>query len=165
MALVDKRSNKGYKKITMSGIDTQTFTQIDFAVRESERLALNIQQIQWHIGDWIGGIAANTDAAELILSSSDELADLSEDNPSVLAKLEIVGMGVNVEPQISPLIMDFSGLMGGGLLVSPMRLFIGMDTTGFAAAASAIAWFYYTWIELSDREAFELLQAHLPPRL
>jgi hypothetical protein len=58
-----------------------------------------------------------------------------------------------------PFVVDYTSLSGGGILVAPRPLYIGMDTIGAAAAGFCTVRLYFTIITLQASEYFELLES------
>ena len=157
----DKYSNKAVKKITMSAANTLTFQQLDFNIPALSSIGMIIQRIDWHLHS-LSELVAAADQITIALVTSNQLSSIEPEDPAVLAQIDLFAQAAPAEVHVEPTIMDFSSLAGGGLIVSPARLYIAMVTTGFTGAGIAVVVLFHTLTSLSDREAIELLQTHLP---
>jgi len=163
-ATKDQFSNRSFVDLTQSAANVLTFQQIRFAVGVFQGIGLLLHRIEWFpIGTSIQEIAATSDNFQLALTLRDDLANLDPSNQSILATVVLQPIGaLPLGPVITPIISDFSSLPGGGLLIPANPLFLAMDSAGFAAVGRVRIAVYYTFMQLSDREAMELLQTIIP---
>ncbi|MBA7704048.1 hypothetical protein ES703_112846 [subsurface metagenome] len=162
-ARVDQFVNRALALVTMSAIDTLTFSQIRFAVGIFQGVALVISKVEWFIFDAsIRELVAATDSIVVALVTNDNLAQLNPSDQDVIASMHLVGLGANVELSQAPLITDFSSLPGGGIILPANPLFLAMSTAGAAAASQCRVVIYYTFKTLTDKDYIELVQMMVP---
>lgn len=159
----DEYADRAISSILMSAANTLTFEKVQFAVGVFQGVGIVIHSLEFHPGvASYREIVANTDYMTLALCATDRLANIVDDDPAIIATTTVVGMGASVEPLIRPIRISFTDLPGGGYIAAPNPLFIAMMTNGFVAAGSAYFRMYFTFIELSDAQYIELIQAQLP---
>ena len=157
----DKYANVYLTEVTMSGIDTLTFEQINIGVSLFDRMGLMIHRIEYIPADSsYAQIIALIDLIKLGIVSSDQIASLSANTKAVIDFLSVRSFG-SVDGIMSirdPIIHSFADLPEGGLLVAPEPLYLAMDTGGFTAVGAAVVRMYYTLKKMSDADYFELLE-------
>ncbi len=164
--IADKYPNRAFETVTMSAANTLTFSQVQFGVGLFQGVAALIHRIEWFpSAASVRELGAATDSIDLALTNRDDLASLSPINQSVLACKQWIGRGAEVAADINPARSDFSGLIGGGLIIPANPLYVGMDTLGAAAASSCVVVIYMTFRELTDAEYVELVQTIMPANL
>jgi hypothetical protein len=164
----DEYSNVAFGSVTLSAVNTLTFSQIQFAVGLFQGMAIILHRVHWRPGTtFIREIAAATDQCIFAITSTNRLTSIDDiSDPSVLAYHKIVGAGANVEPWRLPFITDFTMLPGGGRLIAANPLYLGAVTTGFAAATGPIqVSLDFTFIELAAAQYLEVLQAQFPANI
>jgi len=164
---VDKYANVGYVRTATTVNDTLAFDQLRFAVGIFQGVGIVIHRILYFPDEsTLRKIVAASDTLWVGLAASDALAGITDiSQPAVLDQKVITGIGVNVEPFISPLITDWTGLPGGGKIFTPNPLFSYIDTAGYAALAVCWIQVEFTFVELSDKDYIELIQSKLPANL
>lgn len=162
-AQMDKYANMLVKSVVQTAANTLTYSTIEIGLSLFDKVGLKIQRIEYVPNP--GSIAEMTTAADFIelgLCTSDTPTSLVESIQSVIHmfRLRRVDMGTAATGAIysQPDVYDFSSLDGGGLIVTPKPLFIGIDTAGLASAASAIIRIFFVVIKLSGTDYFELLE-------
>lgn len=163
----DMYANVGYGSVTMSAANTLTFAQIQMAVGLFQGIGMIIHRIEWWPGDAsLREMVAATDTLSLALVTSNRIADINViSDPAIIALRKQVGVGIAVAAQDMPWITDLSSLPGGGKLVSPNPIWVAMYSAGFVAAGSARVKLDFTFVELSDRDYLELIQAQFPANI
>jgi len=150
--------------VTMSVADTLEFSQVSLGISMFDYAALLLTRIEYSPGRaTIQNIVANTDVIWMGLTGSDSLASLSLEQPQVYDLLEIygnlVGAAGNMSMMENPIIHDFTGLSGGGLLVPAQDMYLAMSTAGMAGApGSGTARLYYQVQKLQAADYIELAQ-------
>jgi len=160
----DEYANVAFGAVTLSAANTLTFSQIQMAIGMFQGIAMLIHRIAWQpTATSLREIVAATDSLHMALTSSNRLTaiyDLSD--PSIIAQMQIIGIGVAVANEKLPLISDFTMLPGGGKLIAANPLYLAAVSGGFASAAVCRAQIDFTFIELADRDYMELIQAQFP---
>lgn len=159
--------NRALVVMAMSAANTLTFQQVRFTTGLVEKIALLIHRVDWiPTGASLREMTGIADNMSMAITMSNAMTGLSPVDPRVLAVLELTSIAVApTEPYLTPFYMDFSTLPGGGLLVPPNPLFLGMLTAGFGAAAAFNAVIYFSYRELSDADYLELIQTLLPQNI
>jgi hypothetical protein len=160
----DMYANVAFGNVTLSGVDTLTFSQIQMAVGLFQGVAMLLSRVLWYPSmGTIRQVVAATDSLTMALTSSSRLTDIDDtSDPAILTMRKVVGVGVNTEPFVFPLISDFSTLPGGGKLMSCNPIYLACDTGGFASAAVLRAQLDFTFVELSATDYLELIQSQYP---
>jgi hypothetical protein len=164
-AKTDKFANMINKRITMSGVDTITFEEINIGLNIFDKVGLLINRIEFlPAGSTLDEFQAQADYAAIAVTASNQIASISfADNPVIdaiiLDFLEIGANGVSADIKMRPFTRDYSTFPGGGLLVAPRPLYIAMDTVGFAAVGVCDVRIYFTVEKLADSDYFELLES------
>jgi hypothetical protein len=147
--------------VTMTGADVLTFGTIDFGISIFQNLGILVQCIEvLPYNAAFRELAAVTDAFFWALTNSNALTDIFIDgDPRIYLSGAIAAMGADTTPYQRPIRYDFTNFSGGGVLVPPRPLYWGLDTAGYAAAASSYFRLWYRTVELSQAEYLELVQS------
>lgn len=158
----DKYAQKLFLDVTMSAANTLTFSGATISSGVGMSEALLLHRINYYPEGINDEMAQESDIVKMGLCGSQDLDSMSVNQPQVydsktvhLIYLDNTGF----EIQYSPLVTDFSNLPGGGLLVPADRLYLGMDTEGFAAADAMSAVIYFTLVTLAPQDYIELAQS------
>lgn len=157
----DKFSNKFYGSATESAANTLTFGEIQTNVDVFSKNAWILHRLEWYLPAATRALMVdNYDAITLSLCSSDKITALELDSAGVIDLYTIeksLATSVGYMYFQYPLIRDFSSLPGGGLIVSPRPLYVGIKGTGLAAVSTGEVRGYFTKLELSADEYLELV--------
>lgn len=160
---IDQYANRAFSEVTMSAANTNTFEQIRFAVGVFQGVGLLLHRIQWFPGEAsMREVVTAADRLTMALTLRDDLTSLEPTNQAVLAAVHYVGVAATTAPVTLPFETDWRQHPGGGLLIPSNPLYLAAGSGGFAAAATVRALIEYTFVQLSDREAIELLQTIIP---
>lgn len=156
----DEFPNVVYVKVTETAANTLTFEQIQTGYGALNRLGWIISRIEYYfkVGD-LQQFADAADAAQVGLTKSDLLSSLNLQDSGLIDLLEVSCMyktGVGLELVYQPIIRDFSQLPGGGKLVLPYPLFLGVQGISLANALEVSARISYTEITMGGDEFTEL---------
>jgi len=162
----DVYANRAITSITMSAANTLTFQQIRFAVGLFQGVAIVVHRVDYAIYQATAiQIAANTDWIRFGLTLSDQVSDLSEDDPRVVAAATIIGMGAAVEPMRTPVTIDLTNLPEKGVLLPANPLYLGMESGGLATAGRVDVQVWFSFKQLADKDYIELLQSSIPSNI
>jgi hypothetical protein len=159
----DKWANIAYLSVTESAANTLTFAQLQLANNLlSEKAAVIVHRAEMTFDDT--QLNSTGDYIDIALTVSDRItniADLSQ--PEILyyysRQRADFGTAANCVLKDFPILLDFTTLPGGGLLVPADRLYIGIKGTGCAGASKAVSRLYYTVMPLKTEDYWELIEA------
>lgn len=159
----DKFPNIIVKRATQSAANTITFEEIQVGLNLFDRAGLLITRVEYSPSEAsLNEMTAEGDVIEMGLTNNDGLSSLLPSDEQVLdvASLQRRDFGTAASAQIleRTLQRDFSTLPGGGILVPPKPLYIGIASTGLASAAVADFRIYFVVIRLESSEYLELLE-------
>jgi len=160
-SISDTFCNKFYATVTESVVNTLTFKEIMTNVSIFDKAAWIVQRLEWYFD--VASVAQLTTAAKLIqvaLTATDKTTSLGLDNPSVIDNFQLSVLyqsAVGQQLYSMPFTRDFTNLSGGGLIIAPRPLFIGLKGTGLATAAVCSLRGYFTSLSLTSDNYFELI--------
>lgn len=142
---------------------TAAFLKFAFPFSIMDKMGLVINRIEYWPGT-LNALNSSTDFVLFGLSISSAITDLSDQsNPAIvdsgrMQRLDIgtAASGILVE---EPLIKDFSSLPGGGLLVAPNPLYGFVQSSGASSVMNAWIKLFYTYMELSADEYWQLVES------
>lgn len=167
---VDKFPNRAFIRVTESGANTLTFGQIQFGVGIFQGVAAVIHRVEFMplIGT-LADIVAGDDQLSLALTNRDDLVSLIPNNQSVLMSKRLnaamIGAVVSLQWMEFPLVIDFTSLPGGGIIIPANPLYLGVEGASLAAAAVVDCTIYLTFRDLTDSEYVELVQTIMPANI
>lgn len=150
--------------VTSSAANTLTFSQVSLGISLFDYAALVLSRIEYYLdgATILADLVTSSDILYGAITGSDDLTVLEITSPEVY---DMVQVGMTVQGaagsgnlHISPIVHDFSGHPGGGLLVPAQNVYIGVKTSGFAGAAVLKARVYYRVQELQAADFIELVQ-------
>ncbi len=164
-AYKDLFSNIAYATVTESAADTLTFAEIQTGVAVHQKVAWVINRILWYLtpaSQALVTAAADSLSMALVLNNKvDDLADLSD--PAIVDVLTLMtvlfGTAASGERLFAPILRDFSGLPGGGLIITPKPLYIAAKGVSLGVPSTCSCRIFYTIKELAADEFWELVQA------
>ena len=161
--VIDQYCNIAAVKPTEASAGTAVYEKFAFPFSIMDKMALLISRIEYLFGS-LQNLNSGTDYVLSGLSVSSNVSDLTiQSDPAVIDSCRIArydfGTAASGMLQQQPLIKDFSSLPGGGLLVAPNPLY------GFCLSSGAggvmLCWIrmYYTYMELSSDEYWQLVES------
>jgi len=150
--------------VTESASNTLTFTKLETGLSVYDKIGWVIARVEWRPSSGTYALFNGTgDVLDCALTMSNGLTALSESDPAIynfrkFLRLDF-GTAANASIFSSTYIDDFSTLPGGGLLVLPNPLYLGIKGTGLTAGATMFTRIFFKAIELSDQDYFNLVQA------
>ncbi len=160
----DKYVQKAFAAVTMSAANTLTFSEINTGMAMFEKIAWVIHRIQYFPSmASIQELLANTDFLQMAVVGNSNMVSLSLRDQAVYDYHEMLAV-VSGTPATGfiltrPVVKEFMGLPGGGLLVPPRPIYIAMDSGGFGAAGVCNARIEFTYKKLKADEYWELVEA------
>jgi len=160
----DQFVNQAVINCLESAANTLTFKKLETGISLFEKMAWLIQRVEYFFADMTATVFNSTgDKVTVAISTTDQLASLSISNAAVLDILAVqrrdFGAAAVADLYSEPYTKDFSMLSGGGLLVPPNPLYLGVVGSGMAAAMEAVVKIFYTNVELSIDQYWELVES------
>jgi hypothetical protein len=163
---VDKYCQRAFATVTQSAIDTLTFEQVRFAVGLYQGVALKIHQVHYYPDVATCRQLVNVnDMLEVGLTTTNKISSLDPMDQAVLGLKRLVGVSTHTELVHNPLVIDFSNLPEGGILVPANPVYIALSSAGFASVGLCRAVVYLSFVSLTDTEYLEVLQTMLPSNI
>lgn len=145
--------------VTQTAANTLTFSKVALSVSLFEYAGLLITRAEyWPDQFAYAEISTNVDHYELAICGSSGIADLAISKPQVYDKITISDVGTPGQLINDPIVHDWSSQPGGGQLVPAQDIYLGLQTGGFAAAASGSARLWFIVKSLTAQDYFELVQ-------
>lgn len=160
-AKTDRFANKFYVKVEESAANTLTFQEINTSVDVFSKKAWVLHRLEYYISiGELNKLDSSADKYSAALCSSNKIGALDLSDPSVVDLFEIAyreKSAVGYDYHIMPIIRDFNNMPGGGLIISPRPLFLGLKGLGATAAGAISCRGYFTSMDLSADEYLELV--------
>jgi hypothetical protein len=160
---LDAFPNYAIAQVVESAANTLTFKKIESGISLNEKVAWIIHRIEYYINAWTSAqFNTDADAQTFGISRSNSFTQPSLYEASIVDEvvLQRVDLGTAASGFMTqrPWIRDFTMMPGGGLLVSPIPLYLFAMGTGLVGASTTTAKIYYSNLELSTDEYWQLLQ-------
>ena len=168
--LIDQFPNRALVGITMSAANTISFEQIRFGIGLFQGVALILHRVEYYPDlTSIRECVAVADEMQVALTARDDLTSLYPTIQNVISCIQIVPLMVGAVVSLTleglPIVHDFTGMPGGGMIIPANPLFLAMDSTGFAGAGISRVILYFTFKSLADKDYLELLQTMVPANI
>lgn len=150
--------------VTQSAANTLTFGHVAVGTSIFDYAAFLIHRIEIKLARAAyNDLKAVADQLTVAICGSNTITDIYDfSNPQIydIGTFVPIDQGTVASFLIleHPMIHDFTGLPGGGILVPAQDIYIGCQTSGFAAAATATVRLYYTIKALEASDYIELAQ-------
>lgn len=147
-----------------SAANTLTFQKLEAGLSPLERVGWILQRVEFKVSAAVYGFFNSTgDSLKMALTVSGQLTGLVDTDPALIAVRTItrVDYGAAASGFIADTVFtqDYSTLQGGGLLVLPNPIYLGVVGTGLSNASGISARLYFIPIELSSDDYFNLVQS------
>lgn len=159
----DQYTNIVFSTVTMSAADTLTFNEVVMGLSLYQKVGLLIHRLEYSMesAGW-NALVSNADIVQLAVTTSNNMSTISQDIRSVVDTMDFKawasGTPANTLIANQPYVHDFTGLPGGGILIPPRPLYVGMDSAGIGSALDGYIRMFFTVQTLKDSEFFELLE-------
>lgn len=158
----DLRINLAAVSVTESAANTQTSKKFDFPFSIMDKMGLIINRIEYFAG--LADLNSTSDQVIIALTTASALVSITNQaDPCLVDSISVTrydtGVAATGHYWKNPVIKDFSDLPGGGLLVAPSPLYAMIQQAGAAGAGSAWVKLFYTYIQLTTDEYWELVES------
>lgn len=159
----DTFANVAAIKVLESAAATQTSVKFSFPFSIMDKMALIINRIEYWFPSFVM-LNTSGDIFYSALTASASVVDISNQaDPLIIDNMALVrsdygtaATGVLTE---TPFIKDFSAMPGGGILAAPSPLYGMVQGVGTTPAALCFLKLFYTYIELSTDEYWQLVES------
>lgn len=159
----DKNANLAAIFVTETVAGTIAYSRFAFPFSIMDKVGLTVQRIEY----WIQGLAnfnSTGDSVAVALCAASSIASISNQaDPSILDSISLgrydIGAAASGMLVTTPIIKDFADLPGGGILVAPTPLSIAIQGSGCGSTMSAWVRMWYTYMDLSTDEYWELVES------
>lgn len=160
---IDKYANLAAVHPVEAVAGTAKFEKFAFPFSIMDKMGLLITRIEYLFLS-LTNLNSGGDSLECCLAVDNRITDLQDfANPSLvdaayLARYDLGAAASGVLVQ-SPIVRDFSDLPGGGILVAPNPLYGGVKSNGAAGTMGCWVRLFYTYMELSADEYWQLVES------
>lgn len=159
----DKFSNIAAVSITEAVAGTIAYSKFNFPFSIMDKVGLIINRLEY----WFGALnQLNTanDSVTMALIAGNTIADISlQTDPILLDSMRLVRVDIGTAAsgffERNPIVKDFASLPGGGILVAPSPLSVAIQSSGAGGVMTGIFKMFYTYVELSTEEYWELVES------
>jgi len=160
----DTFANYAALTIVESAANTFTSSKFQFPFSIMDKMALILQRIEYDFTSFTGAFAASADTLTCGICVAATLSDV--DNPADPLLVDTMrirrsdfGVAATGIAMYFPLIKDFTNLAGGGLLVAPNPLYGFVKGISAGAAGTVAIKLFYTYLELSTDDYWQLVES------
>ena len=160
----DKFANMAAVLVTESAANTLTFQKLETGIAIFEKVAWVISRWEVRVAPTLTNFADTEDSLDVALTCSQNLSSIATYNePCILAWYRLIyhesGTPANFSFFHSPTVFSYADMPGGGLIVPPNPLYLGVKGAGLAGAQSVSCRFWYSTLQLTPDEYWELVEA------
>jgi len=149
-------------RVTESAANTLTFQKIEGGVVSLARVGWVIQKLFFSLSNFTY-FNTSGDQGTIALTVSNKLTDLAVDNPGVLFQksFERLDFGTAASGFMTDTTfeVDFSSLLGGGILTLPNPLYLAIQGTGLSNPLVGLVRMYFYELSMADSDYFNLVQS------
>lgn len=159
----DMFSNILTSQVNQTAANSFTVQEIQVGLNLFDKVGLVLHRVEYQLtNSALSEMTSANDRVALGLINNQNLTGLDHEDSQVLDSVQLYrsdfGTAGSAELNTFPIIRDFTGLPGTGLLIPPKPLFFAMDSVGLATASLAQVRIYFTIRNLKDSEYLELLE-------
>jgi hypothetical protein len=160
----DLYTSRAVLTVTESAGNTLTWEKLETGLSVYDKIGWVISKIKWTpYPASYAQFNSSGDTLSMNLTMSNNITTLSISDPAIYAQKILLrtDLGTAASGAIRAIDFedDFSTLPGGGLMVLPNPLYLGVQGTGLAAACTVSAQIFFQAIQLSDQDYFNMFQA------
>lgn len=160
---LDKYANFAAVTVQESAANTLTLVRINFPFSIADRVGLIINRLEYRHNS-LGQLLASGAFTYMALVAAPSIVDITnEADPAIVdwaAYNYVANPAATAHTYFEiPLVRDLSTLPGGGILVAPNPLFFAIKSVSALAACSAWLRMYYTYVQMSDADYFQLIES------
>lgn len=150
--------------VTESSANTLTFDKLETGMSVFDKVGWVVQRIEWRLSSTVPALFNTAaDTLSMALTASNTLTTLTDSDPAIynIKRLVRVDIGTAASGMIMPMdfVSDLSGLAGGGILVLPNPLYVGIVGGGLSGPATVVTRLFVVPVELSNEDYFNLVQS------
>lgn len=160
---VDNYANIAAVTAIPSAADAFKSVKFAFPFSIMDKMGLLLSRIEYFI-DAFGYLNSANDYVYAGLSTASSLTSISDPaDPMIVDSIRLIrvdyGTAASGDLVQTPIIRDFSTLPGGGLLVAPNPLYFWTQTNGASGVISCQCRLWYTYMELSTDDYWQLVES------
>lgn len=160
---IDVYTNLAAIQVTESAAATQTSAKFAFPFSIMDKMGLIISRIEYIFAN-VAALNGTGDFVTAAITTAATVTGMTIQNDPMMVdsvRLERQDLGAAASGLYlqSPFMKDFSSLPGGGLLVAPNPLYGMIQSSGGASAMNVWIRLYYTYIEMSTDEYWQLVES------
>ncbi len=160
----DQFANMGLISCVESAANTLTFKKLETGIAMFEKVAWVINRIEYYITNTLASqFNGDGDSIAFALTATDQMTSMELSNAAVIDWNEVLrqdwGTAGNADLYIKPIVKDFNQMPGGGIIVTPNPIYLGVKGTGLVAVATVKARFWYSTLEMAPDQYWELVEA------
>lgn len=164
----DEFANVATITVTESAANTLTYKKLETGISLNEKVAWVINRVEYFAtGNFSTDFNTANDRAFIALSVAQTMATLSAAasyvDPTLLdlyvLSREDFGIASSGGMFERPFVKDFSTLPGGGIIVPPTPLYAAVQGVGLANPQTVVVKMYYTLLNLSTDQYWQLVEA------
>ena len=160
----DIYSNKAYIAVSESTVNTLTFAELATGISTFDKVGWIISRIEYFLSDaTIVSLNATADSLTMGVALSNKISELSLADAAVVdvVKIKVAVMGTPATGawSLNPIRVSFADMPGGGLIIPPRPIYLGVKAGGYSAPAEISCRIYYIQKALKTEEYWELVEA------
>ncbi len=160
---VDLYANVAAIQVIESVVNTQTSVKFQFPFSIMDKMALLINRVEY----WVRGqsyLNGGGDSITFALSAASTVVDIYDQaDPAIIDNYRLTRVDFGVAASAifheAPYVKDFATLPGGGILVAPNPLYGMVQGSGLGTAGFGWIKLFYTYMELSADEYWQLVES------
>lgn len=159
----DRFANVAAINVIEPAAGTPGYEKFNFPYSILDKMGLLISRIEY----WFGSLPQLNSGGDNIIAGltaqSPVVSLTNQSDPSIIDTARLLrldyGAAASAELHFQPTLKDFSNLPGGGILVAPAPLYGAVVSTGAGGAMSCWIRLYYTYMELSTEDYWQLVES------
>lgn len=161
--VLDQYANVAALLVTESAANTQTSAKFNFPFSIMDKMGLIVARVEY----WFNVLSqfnSSGDGVYIGLSAASSIVSITAQNDPLLIdscwiSRHDFGAAASGIAWTTPLVKDFTDLPGGGLLVAPNPFYGIIQSSGAAGANAAWIKVFYTYIEMSTDDYWQMVES------